>query len=889
MANDIASQIRQAEALELAPIIIPALRRGVMSIEGQRINYHIAKSKSYSVTDPEEKVRAQTIAFLVLKKGYDPRRIETEVVGTHGDYADVVLYRDAKRTNPWLVIENKKRRATPSDRAEAQNQAFANAIALKARYAMIDFGDESRLWQIEGFGSREREANMLGTREMLPANYSEEMVYGLIAGTASDISPADARSLSLAIRRAHSIIWAGGKRDPLNAFDEWSKMMFAKVRDERYTPNGKPRMFQAGVGESDSAIANRIHELYDQAREQDATIFPEEEKLDLPDSKIASVVREIQGISFMETDSDIIGTAFEDFFGSVFRGSLGQYFTMRPIARFAVGMLEPCATDYILDPTCGSGGFLLETLLQVWRRTDTEYAGQSDLQRIKMDFAANYVYGIEIHPTLARICKISLLLHHDGHTNIESDKSCLSPHLHKERLAKECSFDIVVGNPPFGTKIEEGDEDQLDGASLKDFEVSCARSSIQSEQLILERSVRALKPGGRLAMVLPDGVLNNAGEQSNCPATREWLFRHGRILGVVSLPDFAFRRSGATNKTSILVFERFSEGERARLESFAPHGGADGLGKALVQAGLDYLVFFAEANFIGYTPSGRPDSRNDLYNPNGNGYLSPDQSGSILGQWRSFEEEEGVSDPRCAVMAASEVWSGHPSHRLDPKYHVYKAHDTDFVPTGWRCERLGNLVARRRETVDFSSRLSDEFRVLTLSQEGTIRLREPGIGNNPPEWLGMYFHDSSSRWSEVHAGDIVYSGIDLWKGVVCYVTPEFDGALVTQEYPVLRIRDNVQIDPEFLAILLRSKRFQAAFRAINTGHSNRRRTQPSDFDDVLVYYPPIEEQRKIAGKVKDARKAILGARHGIEEAERSLDLMLRAECIWADGDELESQ
>ena len=73
------------------PIIIPALRRGVMSIEGQRINYHIAKSKSYSVTDPEEKVRAQTIAFLVLKKGYDPRRIETEVVGTHGDYADVVL------------------------------------------------------------------------------------------------------------------------------------------------------------------------------------------------------------------------------------------------------------------------------------------------------------------------------------------------------------------------------------------------------------------------------------------------------------------------------------------------------------------------------------------------------------------------------------------------------------------------------------------------------------------------------------------------------------------------------------------------------------------------------------------------------------------------------
>lgn len=886
MKNDIESQVRQAEALELDSMVGLAIRRGILSIEDSRITYHIFKDKSYRITDPEERVRAETIAFLVLKKGYDPRRIETEVLGSHEDFADVVLYRDAKCKTPFLAVENKRRRASVAEQAEAQGQAFANAISLGARYAMVDYGSSSSVWQVEGYGAREREKNWIGSRDQLPTNYSEAMVYRLVAGTDSDIAPADARTLSLAIRRAHSIIWAGGKRDPLSAFDEWSKMMFAKVRDERYTKNGKPRLFQAGIGEADSAVANRIHELYGLAREQDVSIFPDDEKLNLPDSKIAAVVKEIQSISFMETDSDVIGTAFEDFFGSVFRGSLGQYFTMRPIARFAVGMLEPSASDYVLDPTCGSGGFLLETLLQVWRRTDLDYAGQADLQRIKMDFAAGNVFGIEIHQTLARICKISLLLHHDGHTNIEADKSCLSPNLSKKRLSGRGTFDLVVGNPPFGTKVEEGDDDQLDGASLADFEVSRGRSSVQSEQVILEFSVGMLKPGGRLAMVLPDGILNNSGAQSNCPNVREWLFRQGRVLGVISLPDFAFRRSGATNKTSIMVFQKFTVDERRKLDRALSATG-ETIETALKLSGLDYQVFFAEANFIGYTPSGRPDKRNDLFVPDDNGYLAPDQSGSILGEWRLFEEEEGTDDPRCTVKLASEVWAGHPSHRLDPKYHVYKAHDTDYVPKGWKSARLGTLVTRRKEKIRFDNRLSEEFKVLTLSQSGTIRLREAGIGNNPPEWLGMYFHDSSSAWYAVHTGDIVYSGIDLWKGVVCYVTPEYEGALVTSEYPVLRLKDALEIDAEFLAILLRSRRFQSAFRAINTGHSNRRRTQESDFNDILVYYPSLGDQKELARRVKEARRAIDEAQLGIERAESELDRLLRADGIWSSSEELE--
>lgn len=638
MPNQLDSQLTLASTLGLSELTKAAIARGLFQLDGEQIKYSLCRVKSYRISDPEEKVRADTIAFLVLSKGYGSKRIDTEVEGSHNDFADVVLYSDDRCTTPWLVVENKRSDATASERSEGESQAFANAYALGAEYAMKDFGEESCIWQIKNFGARERRRNRLGSREQLPTNYSKDMVYPLHAGTSMDIKPSSSVEISLAIRRAHSIIWAGGKRDPLSAFDEWSKLMFAKVRDERYTRNGQPRSFQAGINEADSAIATRVHKLFQDAKEQDQAIFPRDEKIELPDSKVAQVVRTIQAISFIGTDSDVIGTAFEDFFGSVFRGSLGQYFTMRQIARFTVGMLNPTSEDYVLDPTCGSGGFLLETLLQVWNDIDAGFAGQENLERIKSDFAAQNVYGIEIHPTLARICKISLLLHHDGHTNIEADKSCLSPNLSKLKLQKNRQFDVIVGNPPFGTKIETGDEDQLDGSSLDDFVLGHGRKSVQSEQIILEKSVSWLKPGGRLGMVLPDGVLNNSGAQSNCPALREWLFRSGRILSVISLPDFAFRRSGATNKTSILIFEKFSDREAARMNRQLEIDNND-ISAALSNSGLDYNIFFAEASRIGYTPSGRPDPRNDLYIADENGFLANDQSGSILGEWGAWGGE----------------------------------------------------------------------------------------------------------------------------------------------------------------------------------------------------------------------------------------------------------
>ena len=155
---------------------------------------------------------------------------------------------------------------------------------------------------------------------------------------------------------------------------------------------------------------------------------------------------------------------------------------------------------------------------------------------------------------------------------------------------------------------------------------------------------------------------------------------------------------------------------------------------------------------------------------------------------------------------------------------------------------------------------------MTLSQTGDIRPREAGKGTNPPEWLGMYFEGRPSTWHRAHKGDLVYSSIDLWKGCISVVGEDFHGALVTNEYPIYRMLSD-EIDPEFLAILFRSRYYQRAFRAITTGHSNRKRTQTSDFESLEVCFPPGKTvQQALVSEVLNAKNAIKAADNQLLEA-----------------------
>lgn len=885
--------MRTRNDFENDPLILSAIQRNLMEIHGDRITYNIHQKKSYNWTDPEEWVRARTIAFLVLEKSYTPQSIRTEINvprRTPTDFADIVVYEDDRCQTPYLVVENKKERLSAREKKQAIEQLFGNANSLRIPIALFDSWGESIFYDVANYPPTERDENIKGTRDAVPIQYGNIPEYTFIAGpNNNDVHPANAKQLESKVKRAHSIIWAGGKRDPLLAFDEWSKLMLAKVEDERHTPNDNPRQFQVGTNETYIAVATRIHNLFKQACLADPTIFPEQITINLTDKKIVDVVKVLQDICITDTSVDNIGAAFEIFFGSVFRGELGQYFTMRPLARFTVAMLNIGHEQYVIDPTCGSGGFLLEVLLQVWNRLDKDYAGRRELERIKTDFALNQVYGIEIHDILARICKINLLLHHDGHTNIEGDRSCLDTEFTKERLnLGEENFNVVIGNPPFGDTIKEGDEDQLGNNSLENFDISAGRVQVPSEHIIVEKSIKMLRDDGLLGLVLPDGVLNNQGEQSNCPQIRSYLVKHGRILAVVSLPDYAFRKSGAQNKTSIVFFKKFNYDERVAFENAydaeVANGADDETAVLAALSANSYKVFMAEASCVGYSSTGSLIEKNDLYRGSAGGHLDNDQSGTILGEYRRFSSAPEAYTPNlndCISLDICEIWAAHDSHRLDPKYHLFKVQEQQTLPDGWISKKISALMERREEIARPQDAAEDSVTVMTLSQTGDIRPREAGKGKNPPEWLGMYFEGSPSTWYKAYQGDLVYSSIDLWKGCISVVNEEFSGSLVTKEFPIYRMLTD-EIDPEFLAILLRSRYYQRAFRAITTGHSNRRRTQTSDFESIEVCYPPNKEKQRAL--ILDVLQAKERQKHAGDEL---IEAMLRfSDIIDGRGDEM---
>ncbi len=867
--------------------IVKAITRGIIEIKNDRISYNIRQRKSYSWTDPEEWVRAFCISFLVLEKGYPTNRIKTEVKvprRTPNDWADVVVYQDDACKSPYLVVECKAAGQNAANKTQGVEQLFGNSNSLRSELGLYEEYEESIFYDIKNYPAEERTDNLKGTRSNVPEQYGEAAEFTYIAGPGNnDIAPVSAKQLETKIKRAHSIIWAGGKRDPLTAFDQWSKLLFAKVEDERTTPNDEPRGFQVGTNETTATVATRVHALFEQACRNDRTIFPDGIKIDLADGKIYEIVKVLQNVSITDASADSIGAAFERFFGSVFRGELGQYFTMRQLARFTVAMLEIGHTDYVIDPTAGSGGFLLEVLLQVWHSLDLRYAGRAELDRYKNDFALHKVFGIEIHEILARICKINLLLHHDGHTNIEGDRSCLDSRFNLTRLTPyEGRFTRVVGNPPFGDEVADGDDDLLGGNSLDNFDVAVGRTKVPSEHAIVERAVDLLEPNGRFGLILPDGLFNNHGELSNCPRIRRYLAKNGKIEAIVSLPDYAFRKSGAQNKTSVLFFKKYSNEEKARFDRVfhAEIEGESTESEAIAKAleTLRYKVFLAEANFVGYTTTGVLSHKNDLYKEVTDGQLSDNQDRTIYGEYLKFSDAPDSyvqsNTPDCMSIDVVQMWLSHESNRMDPKYFLFKKEEQNHVPDGWIKLPISQVMRKRDSVVNPENSPEEEVVVMTLAQTGEIRPREAGKGNNPPEWLGMYFGDSSSIWFSASAGDVVFSGIDLWKGCISVVPGEFDGAIVTKEFPIYEVTDD-RIDPDFLSCLLRSRYYQRAFRAITTGHSNRRRTQVVDFERLEICFPESKElQRELVADIVSARATQKDANQTLKAALKDFDHLI---------------
>jgi len=542
--------------------------------------------------DPEEQVRAEYWAELIFRYGYEPARIGVEVTipdRTPKDAADLVVFQDDARTRPFAVIECKRDGVTDAEFAQAVEQACGNGTWAKfrAQYVGVVAGQTRRFLDFsERYGVLEREANIIAN---LPRQYGKPEEWRFRKGTKDDIQSVSKETLIATIKKCHQTLWGGGRLSPPMAFGELCKLLFVKIQDEK-TPrkNGQPYEFQIKTHEPARKLAERIKAIYDKAKQRDPQVFTDTIRID--DATLRILVSHMEAVSFSKTDLDTKGVAFEQFMDGFFKGDFGQYFTPREIIAFAVEMMRPKADDLVLDPACGSGGFLLYALDRV-RHEAADYHDPNSIEHYRHwhDFAEKRLFGIEINDEIARVAKMNMILHDDGHGNIVGEDALDRPDAIRKRTGnngfKENHFDLILTNPPFGAQVVLTERPYLADYVLGSQEGRNGkrkpRRKQKTEILFIERVRQFLKPGtGRAAVVLPDGILTNSSSQE----VRNHLLQWFQLLAVVSLPQTAFAHFGAGVKASLVFLRRRADGEKPRD---------------------DEAIFMATPEEIGYDATGR--------------------------------------------------------------------------------------------------------------------------------------------------------------------------------------------------------------------------------------------------------------------------------------------
>lgn len=583
---------------------------------------------------PEEYVRQNIEKALVQQYKYEAKDCAPEFpikVGSAKKRVDIVVFEAGKphtQETTYILVETKRADIKPSDKKDGVGQLKSYmAACLNARYGLWTNGTDRFC-----FEKTSSDAGEWTFEEIIDIPGFGQTGDQSARITHKDLRPATGDNLLFAFRRCHNYISANEGKQKTEAFWELLKLIFAKIEDER---SATLSFYATPEERSNSTIApaakKRIQSLFDQkVIKKYPTIFDaKDDYIDLRPEVVAYVVTQLQGFSLLSSPVDVKGVAYEEIVGSNLRGDRGEFFTPRNACKMAVKMLDPMPDEVVLDPSCGTGGFLIaamnnaiqyieESQRSMWvdpaNGTDTE---RNELYRRRLEYFADNVRGIDLNPALVRTAKMNMVMNNDGEGGLFQGNTLENPHRWSpelRRAVKLGEIDVIVSNPPFGAKIPIDDEailSQYDLAAVWDekeggrWEIRrdaqnkpVLQKSQPPEILFIERAIQLLKPGsGRMAMVIPNGILNNP----SLAYVRQWLLTKVQLLAVVDMQRDLFQ-PGNDVQTSMVFMRRLSDDEEqvARLR------------------GLDYPIFMAIAEKIGHDKRG-----NTIYrrNPDGSDIL----------------------------------------------------------------------------------------------------------------------------------------------------------------------------------------------------------------------------------------------------------------------------
>jgi len=378
--------------------------------------------------------------------------------------------------------------------------------------------------------------------------------------------------------KCQRIIRNNDKLSPEAVFDELAKILFIKTHYEK--ENGKESRFTRSrfkqlEKKHNHALGPFIDHLFNETKAEfdRYALFDTNETIRLKQESFEGIVSALEKYNLADSTVDIKGIAFEELLEKSFRGKLGQFLTPRPIVDFMVKILDPGVNDRVCDPACGSGGFLIKVLQHVKEKT-------------KKDICTVNFFGVDANPRMARVAKMNMVLHGGG---------CGGVYHHDGLLDTagifENRFDLILTNPPFGARVSRTVTDAMP--------YDLGKVSRCSEVLFLERCLRLLKPGGRMGIVLPEGVLAS----DNMQKVRDYVEDRAKLLLVVSLPREVFLSSGAAVKTGVVFLRKFTEGEALHYSELVRiYRGV----RENVKHRFNYTIFIADVRYAGIDRTGGP-------------------------------------------------------------------------------------------------------------------------------------------------------------------------------------------------------------------------------------------------------------------------------------------
>lgn len=345
-------------------------------------------------------------------------------------------------------------------------------------------------------------------------------------------------------------------------------IIFCKIYDEKFTNQDDEVSFRAGVGEKLSTIENRISQLFLKVKDKYHEVFDRNDSISLDAESLKFVVGTLQSFCLIEAERDVIADAFETFIDHALKGGQGQFFTPRNVIQMMVEILDPTTEDTIIDPACGSGGFIVESLRYVWHKLEIKAKENNwnyeNLYEERKEFAIEHIRGIDKDYFLSKVAKAYFAILGDGRGGVFCEDSLENPSNWKVSTQSKIhlgDFSVVLTNPPFGSKIPVTGEDKLKQYDLahkwklnkqnNEWEIGKLSTKEAPQILFIERCIKLLRDKGRMAIVLPDGIFGNA----KLGYIRRFIAKHCRIIAIIDIPIETFMPNTST-KTSVLFVQK---------------------------------------------------------------------------------------------------------------------------------------------------------------------------------------------------------------------------------------------------------------------------------------------------------------------------------------------